>query len=341
MLRGLYLLLGLGLLAFVVWDVDLAQVGDWMVALGWLGALAVIAVYFIAFLVDTAAWHLMLPSARLTAAWLYVLWKIRMVGEAFNVVIAMGGEPVKAVLLKRHEGISYQESAASLVIAKTVFLLALLVFAAVGLIILAVTQALPDEHRRVAEAGLAALTLGVAGFFAVQRWQAASYLAERLPEHPWSRPLIRLLAQMQKADGYFVAFYAKRRGRFAWAFALAFLNWMLSAAELYLIMALLGQPVTWAEAWMMETMFQLIRAGTFFIPANIGASEAGLMLIVEAVTGQAPLGLAVALIRRAKDLLWIAWGFLIGWRYSFKPVRQELEAAQEASKSIEEQRSRE
>ena len=67
------------------------------------------------------------------------------------------------------------------------------------------------------------------------------------------------------------------------------------------------------EAWLIETVAQLVRAGTFFIPASLGATEAAMVLVYEALVGAPSLGFAVALIRRARELLWIAWGLWLGW----------------------------
>lgn len=326
--RVIALLLGLALLGFVATRSDLAAVGQHVLALGAPGALAALAVFFLAFLVDTASWQLMLPSARLGAGWLYRLWKLRMVGEALNLVIpagSLGGEPFKAMLLKRNYGLDYREGGASLVIAKTVNLLALLVFCAVGVVLMLRNPAVPEAYRLAAGAGLAALGLGVLGFFAVQRWRAASRLAHWLARGWLARGrlgawLERYLAHIEDVDDRFHGFYARRPGRFAAALTLALLNWLIGTAELYVIMAFLGQPVTVAEAWLIETVAQLVRAGIFFIPASLGASEAAMVLIYGALTGQPSLGLAVALIRRGRELLWIAWGFWIGWLFTLAPA---------------------
>ncbi|MGF1608899.1 MAG: lysylphosphatidylglycerol synthase transmembrane domain-containing protein [Kiloniellales bacterium] len=326
-LRLAMLLLGLGLFAWVLQASDLAQVGGALAKLGLAGAAAVAAIYLLAFVVDTLSWQLALPitTGRTTGAaagtglrWLYRLWKVRMVGEAFNVALptTVGGEPVKAVLLKRHYGVPFNQSGASLVIAKTVNLLALVGFALIGLIAMLAVDVLSHAHDVVAVAGLAALALGSFGFFAVQRWRVASQLAHLLARWRQARRLEAVLEQIDAVEGHFHEFYVRRPGRFAAALALAFLNWCLGAAELWLIMALLGHPQSWGEAWMLAALIELVRAGTFFIPASLGATELAFVLIVEALSGQAALGLAVSLVRRAREILWIAWGLSLGWSFS-------------------------
>ncbi|MCH7942845.1 MAG: hypothetical protein IIB67_06405, partial [Proteobacteria bacterium] len=46
----------------------------------------------------------------------------------------------------------------------------------------------------------------------------------------------------------------------------------------------------------------------------------GFVVLVGALTGQPSLGLAAALVRRARELLWIIVGVALGWRFSFTPA---------------------
>ena len=330
-LRTLYFVLGLVLLIVVLRHTELGQVATHLTRLGVPGALAIIWVYFIAFIVDTASWQLTLPTARLNGSWLFRLWKVRMVGEAFNVFLSMGGEPVKVALLKKYDAIGYKEGVASLIMTKTVYLLALIVFSAVGLVLMLKDHALGPKYGLLAAAGLGALSLGVGGFFAVQRWGAASSISRWGAKFSVGRPLVRILAHIQEVDDYFQQFYARQPRRFHMALGLAFINWGLGSVELYLIMYFLGYPVTWAEAWIMETVVQLVRAGTFFIPGRIGANEIGLVFVVETLAGLPSLGLAVALIRRGRELLWIVCGLWLGWIFSFRPTARELAAVKETT----------
>lgn len=336
-LRVLALLAGLGLLLFIATRVDLVRVWEGVLALGLWGAVVVCAVYFLAFLVDTASWHLMLPSLRLVPSRLFRLWKVRMVGEALNSLVpagSLGGEPVKAVLLKRNYGVGYHEGGASLIMAKTVNLLALIGFCALGLVILHRGQTLAAPVRLAAEAALVALGLGVGGFFAVQRWHAASRAAAWLARRHFGPRLARFLAHIQEVEVHFLGFYGARPGRFAAAFGLSWLNWLIGCAELWTILWFLDRPISWTQAWAIEAVAQLARATFFFIPAGLGAVEGGLVLVIGAMTGAPSLGLAVAVVRRARELLWNAWGLWLGWYFSLAPAAGDLRTEAGASGSV-------
>jgi len=130
------------------------------------------AIYLVAFVLDSVSWQMALLPLNFDPSNIYRIWKIRMVGEAVNnatPLATMGGEPVKAVLLKRHFGMGYREGTASLIIAKTTNLLALIVFLAAGFCLMLVTEALPASYNIVAGAGLFAFTAVIILFFLVQR----------------------------------------------------------------------------------------------------------------------------------------------------------------------------
>lgn len=317
--RGLFLAGGLALLWLALEQADLAQVWSALSGFGFLASGLVLTVFLAAFLVDTASWQLMLPSVRFDMSWLYRLWKVRMLGEALNVIVpagTLGGEPVKAVMLKKSWGIGYREAGASLIMTKTVNLLSLLVFAAAGYLFLLASPAFGPDFRLLPGVGLAALSAGVIGFYAVQRWRLASRLSTWFSARRLGGGMAAFLHHIEAVDDFFVAFYRDRAGRFAAAFALAFLNWLLGALELYVIAWFLGAPLNWAEAWLVEALAQLVRAGAFFIPGALGASEAAMVVIFAALTGRPELGLTIALVRRGRELFWILWGLAIGWRES-------------------------
>lgn len=316
-LRLVFLLIGVGLLGVVVVETDLAAVAGHLAKIGVAGVLAVLALYFTAFLLDTVSWQLALPRAGLGLSWLYRLWKVRMVGEAFNNLIpatTLGGEPVKAVLMKKDHGIGYREAGASLVIAKTVNLLAMVAFLGIGYALMLRAEWPLFIHDLVAGIVLVVFALGIGVFAAAQPRRVWSRVLGSLSTRPWGRRLTGLLPHIEDVDVRFVEFYRGQRGRFAVALALALVNWVIGAIELYVVMGLLGHAISFADAWVVETVVQLVRAAAFFIPAGIGAQEGAFLVVVATLTGQPPLGLAVAAVRRSREIVWIAWGLALGWR---------------------------
>jgi len=320
-LKILYLLIGVGLLGVILAQTDFAQVGEQVSRVGaWF--LVVLAIYFVAFAIDSVTWQMTIPSLRLTAQWTYRVWKLRMVGEAFNMVMpagGMGGEPVKAALLKKHYGIDYKEGAASLILAKTINMIALVVFVVGGFVIMIEAKSLPKAFEAVAIAGLVVLVIAVLLFFVIQRFGITSLTGTWISRWRFGRRVETVLHHIEDMDQRLVRFYVGTRARFAVALGFALVNWLLGAAEVYYTMKFIGYPVSWADAWVIEASAQLVRTGAFFIPASIGAQEGAFVLVCGAITGLPSIGVSVSVIRRIREVIWVVWGFLLGYLYSTKP----------------------
>ena len=317
----LYLLLGLALLGVVLAGVDPGEVWGQVARVGVLGMAWLLLLYFAAFVIDSYTWQMALLEVPLNARWLYRTWKVRMVGELFNNVIpaaGFGGEPVKADLLKSHYGVGYRAGTASLILAKTINTLSLVIFLGLGFAFMWGSPAFDTAYKTVAGMGLAGLGIGIVLFWAVQRWKVTSLAGTWISRFSFARRLEEGLHHIHDMDERLVRFYTEHRGRFVGAVALALVNWVLGAVEIYYAMDFLGHPVTLTEAWIIEAAAQLVRAGLFFIPAGIGAQEGTFLVVCAAMTGSPTLGVAVAVVRRFREVLWLVWGGILGGMFSLR-----------------------
>ena len=313
--RLVFAVVGIALLAAIIWKVDISAVAMQVTAVGW-GILIVFAIYLLAFLSDTVSWRLVIRRDQLHKLSFLTLFNIRMIGAAWNKVtpiFGMAGEPIKAVLLRRYHGVDYKEGAASLVVAKTANLIALVIFLSGGLGLALLSDGLPAAYRVGAMIALLLLTTGIVLLFVVQRFRLSSKSGAWLSRRWLGQPIVGILDQMRALDDRLAEAYTQDRRRFVLSVFMTLLNWLAGVAELWVIMWLLGFPITFAEAWAAEAVVELVRAATFFIPAGIGTQEAALVLVLGHITGQPPLGLAVAIIRRIREIVWIVWGFGINW----------------------------
>jgi glycosyltransferase 2 family protein len=320
-LKTLYLLIGIGLLAFVVSHTDIPSVWSQLGKVGW-GILVVLVVYKIAFIVDTFAWQFTLPSTQLTKRWLYDLWKVRMVGAAFSKVMpfsSFGGAPIKGFILKHHYGIDYIEGAASLIIAESTHMISMVLFMATGVLFILFASNLSESYHLFAILSLGAITTGILLFYIVQRYKITSLTGSWLSQRKLGQRLEKFIHHIHNFDERLVQFYTRDKGDFISAAFLNLVNWYLGALEIHVIFYFLGHPITIIEAVILETLVELVRAGTFFIPAGLGSQEAVFMIATGAIAGQPTLGVAAALIRRVREIVWLIWGFSIGLEYSQKP----------------------
>lgn len=309
------LLIGFGLLYWIISGIDLSAVSVRVLEVGGLGIALVIGIYLLAFLGDSVSWLLILTSLPVNLAWIRRTFVVRLVGEAFNNTVPAGGfagEPVKAVILKSRYGVSYTEASASIVMARTVNMVALIVFLLIGFVFMALSDAIDGPLKVTASAGMVFLSLGTALMFAIQRYRASSWIMAKFSGFAWAERAAGAMKIIEELDHRFVTFYTRHRARLSAALVLAFINWALGVAEIYVTFLLLGHEISWADAWMIEALAQMIRAAVFFIPLGIGAQEGAFVIISSAITGVPVLGLACAAVRRIREISWISLG-LIAW----------------------------
>ncbi|MEX2453271.1 MAG: lysylphosphatidylglycerol synthase transmembrane domain-containing protein [Rhodospirillaceae bacterium] len=306
--------LGVALLTVVLLSTDLSEVGTHLSRVGW-GVVLMIAAYQLAFALDSWAWLMTVRSLPGRAIWVWRLWLVRMVGEAVNNATpfaGMGGEPVKAAILNRTWGIGYGEGLASIVLSRTTFLIGLVPFLLIGFALLLAEPAVETSFKWAAGTGLVGLCAGIAAFFAIQRLGLTSRTGgsfARLLDRPG---LGRLFETIGEFETRLNEFYAHARLRFSATVLLSFLNWTLGALEIWIAFELLGAPVTFAEAWIIEAVVQLVRVVVFFIPLSLGTQEGAFVLVVGALTGNPALGVAAAVLRRFRELAVLGAGLLMG-----------------------------
>ncbi len=320
---GGMLLAGLALLGVIITQADLAEVWRRLGQVGFWGFAVILAVYFVAFLLDTLSWQLTLPSARRNVAWMVKLFRIRMIGQALNNALplaSLGGEPVKAAILNRHHGIGYREATASLVLAQTINNTALALFALLGALLMFTSSSLEPDYRTGMGWGFIAFSAAILTFFLLQRLRALSrfgrWLSPRLSRPgPLRARLAAVFGWVKEVEDRLIAFYTRHQRRLAAAVTLAFCNWILGAVEIYYSLRFLGHPIAFQDAWIIESAAMLVRIALFFVPLQIGAQEGAFLLVCGAITGSPALALAVALIRRIREVTWIASGLLLGWPF--------------------------
>ncbi len=322
-LKVLYVAVGIALLAAVFAEVEFAEVWARAVLIGAGGMAVLIAIYGFGFVIDSFTWQMAMAGVPLNARWLWRAFKVRLVGEVFNNVMpaaGMGGEPIKAILLNKHYGLGYREGTASIILGRTINMVSQGLFLAIGFVAVWASD-VPGHFKGLAVAGFAAFIGATAIFFYAQRLRVVSLTGSWLGRWRILERINDVLHHVRDMDERLIHFYTQNRKRFAAAIALAFLNWVVGAVEIYVAMIFLGHPVSFADAWIVESVAQLIRSAAFFIPAAVGAQEGAFLLAFSVMTGEATLGVAMALIRRARELVWLMLGAGFGMAYAARPSR--------------------
>lgn len=326
-LKPLFFLFGVGLFAWAVRAVDFSDVTQHLLTLGWGFGLVFLAYALVAYF-DARSWQFAFKpeeAARLTT---FALWKVRTIGEAFNAITpfgSLGGEPVKAHFLKEQYGLGYKQGLASQVVARTTLTLSLILFIIPGTVFLFQTEGIDEAFATGSATGLIIFSVLIALFLLFQTTGCLSVLVgwfDRSFPKSEARPAVdHLLALCNMMSGYY-----RNHPRLCFqSIFYAWLGWMAGVLELYFTLYFFGVELSWTELWTIEAILQLVRAGSFFIPLSLGAQEAGLVVIFVAMGLTGNLGLAVSLVRRIRELIWIGLGLLLGGSAAFKPVRVPVE----------------
>jgi hypothetical protein len=116
-----------------------------------------------------------------------------------------------------------------------------------------------------------------------------------------------------KVETSIVRFYRESKREFWFSFALNMAGHSLSIVEVWLILQLLGLNPTFLQAFMAESLTKVVNFIGLVIPGNLGAYEAGNVIIVQLIGYTAAQGFTLGLARRIRGLAWTAVG--LAWFY--------------------------
>ncbi len=317
-LKLLLLCLGFYILYYTIKDVGTQNILENVRHLGW-SLLPVLLVYPFIFLFDTLGWAYAFPRSLPSHVPLKDLFLIRIIGEMLNAVIpfsaSLGGEPIKAEMLKRRHSVPLSEGYASLLIVHTTFWVALNLFVIGGILVTMKSMPLTPVLWNSVLAFLAGLGIA-AGFLIGGLHFGVFKKVHEFGEHFkwWKHDSDHKKTKFLELDKDIKKFYTHDRRNFYFSVFWNFLGWFAGTFEVYIIAKLVGLPIGFTEAWLLEALIQVLRIITFFIPSSIGVQEGGIVLIFSQFGFGSGPSLAFALIRRVREILWIGLGLIL-WSF--------------------------
>lgn len=230
----------------------------------------------------------------------------RWVGESANSLMPAGqlGGPVLMARLLARRGLGWDAAAAAITVNTTLQTFAQILFALVGVLLLGAQAGYLSESALYASAILASafLALQVGGFYWLQRRGIFSKLIGAVTRFWGKRDWSGMLIQAQAIDSKVQDTY-NRGGPVALCLVLNLLGWFVGVGEVYLIAWLLGTPVSWRHALLLESVGSAIRGAAFAIPGALGVQEGGYLLLAP-LAGLSPnAGIALSLAKRGREVL--------------------------------------
>lgn len=315
MQRYLLLVLGFLTLGFLVWHIGLGRIYDAAAQLGPVALLVLLIPSVVMYAIEAYGWKVTLgPSAKDIPFWRVLA--IRTAGEVVNMTTPtayVGGEPLKAYLLKKHN-VPMVEGLASVIIAKTTMTIAEVLFILLGITLGVWLLGGNDSSGQTVAAALLSvglLAFGTAAFMFVQRRGLFTWLLEVLRKIGLKIAYLEAHEEkLRSLDRTILEFYSHNRPAFYASTGLFFLGWMAEALEVYVIIYYLGGPAMAPSAVSIGALSVFIKGGTFFIPGSLGAQDGGNLLLLKAFGYTDVTGITFALLRRFRELVWIGIGLL-------------------------------
>ena len=271
---------------------------------GW-GLVLVAAFHALPLLLDAAAMRVLF-DAKESSAGLRGAVLVRWAGESANSLLPAGqiGGPVLMARLLARRGLNASLAAAVMTVVTTLQTVAQIAFALTGVALLATHAAAADNHTLLSSAIVASglLALQIGGFYWLQRrglFSKAMRVANRFcGKRDWSGLITRAAA----IDEAVQAVYG-RSGRVAASGLLNFAGWLVGTGEVYFILLLLGSPVSWLHALVLESLGQAIRGAAFAVPGALGVQEGGYLLLAPLAGLPPDIALALSLAKRSRELI--------------------------------------
>ncbi len=301
--------IGLALFVWLLFHIGVTAVFDTVTAIGLGGFALYCAAGMAVVALLGSAWAALIPQARPRDALTYILG--RQTRDSAGDILPfsqLGGIVIgaRAVILR---GVSPPLAFASAITDVTTELMAQIVFILIG-IGLCIEQLRGSATTAPYVNGLILGTLllvpGLAAFVFLQ--QRGSAFAETLA----GRFLPAALKHTTAFSDQMRAMYESKT-RLAASSTIHLLSWVASAGLIWLSVRLIGARIDFFSCIAIEALLAALRSATVFIPAAIGVQEAGYAALMPLFGLGPEIGLAVSLLKRARDIA-VGVPVLLAWQ---------------------------
>jgi putative membrane protein len=291
-------LLGLALAIYLVASTGFGPVFSAVAAVGW-GGFALLCLYALAlFVVLGCAWYVLLPESALADLRIFV-WA-RMVREAATDVLPfsqLGGLVLGARAAILH-GVADFWVYSSTIVDVTTEMLAQIVYVALGVLILDLRAPPTSSAQSLIKGlliGVVCAAAAAAIFLLLQRH------GHRLVEKFTARILPGALRHTTAVGTALGSIY-RSRARVGASILLHAVGWIGSAIGAWIAFRLIGVRVDLKSVFALEGLVSAIRSTAVIIPHALGAQEAAYTILSPLFGIGAEFGLAVSVLKRARDL---------------------------------------
>ena len=312
-LQAVLLAIGLVVAVAVIGAYGFDDVAASIVSVGW-GVLWLVLFHAVPLFADALGWLSLIGDTRRPGP--FQIYLFRWVSEAVNnllPVAQVGGEVVR-VRLTEKSGLPTAESGASVIVDVTVGLFALMILGASGLFVFVDLIGADGQIGSIA-VGVVIFTALIIGFFVAQRAGLVRVLGRLTAFVGRSLKSEGLESASSGSDRMHTAvqtIYAQPR-RLVVCAAMRLTSFVVGAGEIWLGLYFLGETPGIAESIVLYSLTMVVRSAAFAIPGGLGAQEGG-FLLVGTMLGLSPTtALALALLKRVREVLFGLPGLFVWW----------------------------
>ncbi|UCE88882.1 MAG: flippase-like domain-containing protein [Pseudomonadota bacterium] len=314
---------GIGLFLALIFQQGIGEVLVAFASVGW-GLLGVALYRFVPLSVHTLGWYMLLPQPhRQTPSGLF---RMRWICEAVNTLLPVaqvGGELVRARLLARSD-MRRSVAAASVAADFTLGLLSQLVFTFIGIALLLDRTGSADLVTQFALVAMVAALLVLAFFYLQHRGLFSGgmkLMGVVVRSEQWSA----LVGSAASLDNALRDLY-RNRGAVARSAFIRLGAWLLGTGETWIALHLLGAPVSFTDALIIESLGYAARSLGFLVPGALGIMEGAIMLVGTLLGVTPATALALSLVKRVRELAIGAPALLLWARQEARGTKPVTEA---------------
>lgn len=332
----LFAVVGLLLFAYFVRKAGVEEILANIKRLG-AGFLVILLISAVRKIVRAAAWTrcFELPHRLAFGAAL----KAIIMGDAIGSLMPFGmvvSEPAKAALVRRSERVPAMAALSAIAVENLFYSLSVILFIFSGMLALLLSFPL-EKYKLLRATGIGAIIatvilLPLAYLVIHQRWKFLSGALEFF----YARDIGRRLLEKHRAgvstlEDRIYGFYARNRSRFLPILALEICFHLAGVAEVYVTLGFLSDTLapTLLAAFVFETVNRVINVIFKPVPMRLGIDEAATGQLAQLLGFTKALGVTIAIIRKARDIFWTAFGLalLVHHGFSLRAVAENPEAA--------------
>ena len=316
--QALMFLLGVSLLAFVIYRIGYEKVLDSISTVGW-GFLVVIALNQTRHFLRALTMYLAVAPEHRTFKYRHAV-AARLGGDAMNSISFVGpflGDATKAMLLRRN--IPLTHGASAVIIDNILYYVTVIIVVLGGVVTLLLTVgSVGSTMNRVLLAIVVVAVLLFTGILLaiLYRVRPLTHAIDLLGRrHIAPGFLVRKRENILTVENNVFHFYHDRRADFFKVFAISLSVHLVSVAEVYAVLTFLDEKAYVSTAFIIESLTKVINATFSFIPGTIGVYEGGNGLILKTLGYTTAVGVALGLVRRGAILFSVFVGMsILLWR---------------------------